>query len=65
MDVKISNNVTEYKSYYIEPYINLIGNTILIYWQITDSFNKLVKNDIPSLSKAIFFIDNFLENGKK
>jgi len=65
MDVKISNNLVEYKNYSIEPYLNLIGNTILIYWRITNSFNKLEKNDIPSLSKAIFFIDNFLENTKK
>ena len=61
MDVKISNNTISYKEYFVEPYLHLIGNTIIVFWQITDFYNKLIKNEVTSLGSALFFIDNFLE----
>lgn len=64
MDVKISNNTISYKEYSVEPYLNLIGNTIIVFWQITDFYNKLIKNEVTSLGSALFYIDNFLENKK-
>lgn len=64
MDVRISNNTIIYKDYCIDDYLSLIGNTILVFYKITNSDGEIVKEEISNKASAIFFIDKFLISTK-
>ncbi|MBN1469514.1 MAG: hypothetical protein JW924_12380 [Fusobacteriaceae bacterium] len=60
MDVRISNNTIFYKNFCIDDYLHLIGNTILIFYRITNSNGEIIKEEIPNKAAAVFYIDKFL-----